>query len=262
MPSKQSNQLNHLRVLNTRPLEQNQPLSKAIQDAGGISIELPAIVIEPLISWQALMPALSSVDQAIFTSANAVNHYFSALEQQKITWPNHINVTAIGNASASALCTRHIRAAHVPNESDSEHLIQLPILQQVHNQTILLVKGEGGRPVIADTMLARGAHLIALNVYRRITPQYSTNMLRKLWQNDAVDIILFTSQQAMQNLYDLFSSAGGYPWLCSKPCIVISKRLAEIAASLGIRTILLSHYGNIIDSLYEYKQGIMHGDQQ
>ena len=39
--------LNGLRVLNTRPEQQAIPLAEAIKKAGGISINLPIITIEP-----------------------------------------------------------------------------------------------------------------------------------------------------------------------------------------------------------------------
>ncbi len=246
--------INGLRVLNTRPTEQGLSLHQAICDAGGVSIDLPALAIEPTTNnWLKNLPNLESIHQVIFISTNAVNYFYSTLEQQGLAWPATIQTTAIGKASAAALEKWRIRRDHVPSIADSEHLLQLNILQHVKNQTILLVKGEGGKMDISNTLLTRGAHLISLAVYRRTLPNTKQKRVHSLWHDDQVDIILFTSQQAMHNIFTLFGDAARY-WLCGKPCLVISERLAEAAFTLGMRTILVSRYDTILKTLEHYNQ--------
>lgn len=244
--------LHGLRVLNTRPLAQAEALSKAISNAGGVSIEFPALTIKPTTDdWLKNLPSLTQVKQAIFISANAVNFFFKKLKQQQITWPTVIQIIAIGKATAAALAAWHLPVTYVPPIADSEHLLRLDLLKKVRNQTILLVKGEEGKKEIAATLKARGAHLISLDVYRRALPSIKPQQIYSLWQDDLVDIILFTSQQAMQNLFILFGDQAK-PWLCKKPCVVISARLAAAAKAFGIQTIILSRHDTILSSLQEY----------
>jgi len=251
--------LKGLRVLNTRPWQQGNSLTQSIQAAGGVCLELPALCIEPTtIDWLKHMPDLTRVNQAIFISTNAVHFYFDTLEQQRITWPQTIDVIAIGKASALALAEYDIKISQLPTAADSENLLLLETLQQVKDKIVLLIKGEGGRPIIADTLLARGALLTSLSVYRRGLPEIPATYINSIWQDDQVDIILFTSQQAMHNLFILFGDA--LPWLCSKPCVVISKRLAEEASSLGMQTVLISRYDTLLNSLYHYNQGLIYGN--
>ena len=250
--------MNGLRILNTRPLPQGKQLSKSIADAGGVSIEFPAITLEPTAdSWLNDMPDLAKVSLAIFISPNAVDYYFSRLKQQQIAWPQTLKVIAVGKASAAALAALHVRVDYIPAIADSEHLLELNVLQQIDKQRVLLIKGEGGRPLIGETLLARGAQLASLAVYRRVAPTIAQEYSNSLWHDDDVDIILFTSQQAMHNLFALFGDSAR-AWLCSKPCIVISKRLAEEASSLGITTVLISRHDTLLSSLTHYNQGLIY----
>jgi len=246
------NTLHGLRVLNTRPLEQGLTLSLAIETAGGVSIVLPALAIEPTTdNWFKNLPDLNHIHQIIFISTNAVNYFYSSLALKKINWPTSIQTMAIGRACANTLIKWNIRIDGVPSIADSEHLLNLDLLQDINNKTIVLVKGEGGRENIADTLLERGAHLIPLVVYRRTLPQSGRQKAFELWQDDAVDIILFTSQQAMQNIFTLFGKDARL-WLCNKPCLVISERLAYAASMLGMQTIIVSQHDAILSRLNDY----------
>lgn len=246
--------LHGLRVLNTRPLDQGLLLNQAIEKAGGISITLPALTIEPTANdWLKNLPSLASVNQAIFISTNAINYFYTELEQQQLIWPSTIQTTAIGKTSANALAGWNIRVDCVPAVADSKHLLQLNLLQYVKDQIILLVKGEGGNPDIANTLLTRGANLISLDVYRRNLPSINHQYIDALWRDDAVDIILFTSQQSIQNIFTLFREHGR-SWLCKTPCIVISERLAEAARLLGMQTIMVNCYDTILNMLEKYSQ--------
>lgn len=244
--------LHGLRILNTRPLEQGLLLTDAILAAGGIPIILPALSIEPIPeTWLKKLPDLNSIHQALFISPNAVKYFFETLKNYQITWPTTIEVIAIGNASAKILTQWGVHTDGLPAIADSEHLLQLKSLQHVADKSILLVKGEGGRTEIANTLRSRGAQLISVSVYRRTLPKTSPQRLQSLWQDDAVDIILFTSQQAIHNIFALFGE-DARDWLCSKSCIVVSERLAEIARSLGIHNIIVSRYDKIMKTLAEH----------
>lgn len=250
--------LQGLCVLNTRPLEQGKLLTRQIKRAGGQVICCPALTIrQSSDNWIKSLPALETVEQAIFISANAVNYSLISLRQQKIQWPATIHVIAIGQGTQKALLNYDISADALPSKADSEHLLSLAELQQVDKQRILLFKGEGGRPLISETLRMRGAELIELNVYSRQLPVINRQSFERCWRNDLVDIILFTSQQAMHNLFFLFGEQA-HEWLQRTPCLVISERLANDAASLGIKTIIRCTPETMMDALQHFKQGLIH----
>ncbi len=255
------NKLRGLRVLNTRPLEQGKILSQAIHEAGGTSVDFPTLAIEPVSTdWLEALPSLSEVQHAIFISSNAAQHFCAKLKDRGLRWPSTIQTTAIGKASAAALVKWGIRVDNTPSKADSEHLLQLDSLQDVRNQTILLIKGEGGREEITNTLLQRNANVISVEVYRRILPTANPQYTHSLWHDNVVDIILFTSQQAMNNLFILLKE-DAHTWIRRTPCLVISERLAEEASQLGIQTIIVSHYDTIVSALEFYNQGLTHDKQ-
>lgn len=240
-----------LRVLNTRPKDQAKNLSKTIHEAGGSAIELPLLEIRATADWLSVLPDLNQVDQAIFISANAVEHSLMQLQHHQITWPTTIKIISIGKGSAAALNKFNIPTDAIPEIADSEHLLALPSLQQPQQQNILLFKGEGGRMLIEESLAARGANLLALNVYKRLIPKINPQFVKSIWRDDRVDIILLTSEQSMQHLFQLFGEKAHH-WLCSKTCLVISERLAQAAFSLGIKNIIRSYPEGIMNSLFDY----------
>ncbi|MGL5742523.1 MAG: uroporphyrinogen-III synthase [Legionella sp.] len=246
--------LHGLRILNTRPKEQALHLSECIRDAGGIAIELPTLDIKAThVRWIRSLPDLNQVKYAIFISANAVHYCFTQLKQQKIEWPSSIAVIAIGQGSATALQKFDIKVCAIPVESDSEHLLALKTLQDPKGKNVLLFKGEGGRPLIEEQLIKRGAILSVFKVYQRVMPQIDQQLIQSIWQDDLVDIILLTSEQSLHNLFKLFDKRA-HDWLCNKTWLTISERLAQVASVLGIRKITVSRQNAIVNALFDYVQ--------
>ncbi len=244
--------LNGLRVLNTRPLEQGKVLTKAINAANGVSIELPALNIEPTSDiWLDDFLKLNNINQAIFISANAINYFYQKLKEHNLILPSTIKITAIGKASADALLKWNVHVDNLPKIANSLNLLQLSNLQEIKNQTILLIKGEGGLELIEAKLKERGANLISLALYKRSLPKISLQQIQSIWHDDKVDLILFTSQQAMQSIFTLFG-IDGKDWLCNKPCLVISDRLADFAKKLGVKKVIVSPYDMVINTLEQY----------
>lgn len=236
-----------LRVLNTRPTGQQQTLSHAIENAGGVSIECPLLRIVPIEfnNW-AYLKHLQAIDQIIFISTNAVHYFFSYLRDIGLQFPASIRVSAIGEATANQLNTYGIHVDALPVEPSSEYLLQLEQMQAVKNQTIVLVKGEDGREQIRETLSARGANVICLDVYRRDFPKASKPLLESLWLDDEIDVMIFTSAQAMYHLFALLSSPKAHEWVRQKTVVVISERLAEVAKELGIKRVIICPYKNLL----------------
>ena len=246
------------RVLNTRPKEQAEKMKQIIEAAGGVSIDVPLLHIDRLApsTWLELLPSLSTCDYAIFTSHHAVTFFLDGLEQQnltilpsttdkceqlqqKISWPTTLKIIAIGEATQHTLIQRGLHVHHLPTQANSEYLLTLPALQHIQNKSILLIKGENGRTLISETLTARGATLKIIKVYRRTLPQEQQQTLIRLWQTDGIDRIVFTSQEAMENLFILLPPAA-HPWIQSKPCYVISERLANAAKTKGMKSVLIN----------------------
>lgn len=254
--------LTNLCLLNTRPAAQASMLTQAITAEGGRCIEFPVLDIEALPdNWVSKLPALNTVSQAIFISANAVHYCFNALDKAGLHWPEQIEIIAIGTATAQSLNDRKQLKSRVPVLSNSESLVNIPELLSASEGNILLFKGIGGRTLIADTLRARGLNLTCIDVYRRGLPTVDEKKIKALWNNTDIDIILLTSEQSINNLLILLGEAGK-DWLCEKPCIVFGERLAKVATRAGIKQVILSSPDALLNSLYQFNQGLIHGQHR
>lgn len=246
----------NLTVLNTRPSNSNYVLSKQINSLGGNAIELPLINIKPTKNWQNDLPNLNEIKIIIFFSANAVEYFFTSLANE-ITFPKNLKVIAIGKATADTLLQYKIKEVKIPKYATSESLITLPSLKTIKGQKILLVKGQGGRTVVEKELFRRGGNIFVVKVYKRIQPVYTREYINTI-QKNKIDIILFTSVEAIHNLFSILEENKS-SWL-SKPCIVISERIAEVSKSLGMQTIVAS-YDNLIAELLKFNEGLNSGKQ-
>lgn len=244
-----------LRILNTRPKRQALPLCKAIQNAGGLSVALPLLEIMPLsLDWVDHLPPLSSFQKAIFVSANAVDYFFQGLRMRGLSWPKHVFIITIGKGTAAALQAYGYTPHCLPNTPDSEHLLKMAALQQIQHQSILLISGVSGRPLITTTLKAKGAKLHITEVYKRTCPKKNMTFTHALWQDDGIDIILIFSQQALEHLFLLFEP-GAKGWIQSKPCVVISPRLAQEAKKYQMQQVIYSSYDNLLTTIASLSHG-------
>ena len=122
---------------------------------------------------------------------------------------------------------------------DSEALLALPELDQalcVAKPRVLLMRGEGGRELIAETLRARGAVVDYLELYRRLCPQYPSGTLPQLVAAQRLNALLVSSAQGLENLLQLAASA--WAELARLPLLVPSPRVAELARAAGARQVI------------------------
>lgn len=153
-------------VLVTRPEHQAMPLCRMLGAEGADCLRLAAIEIKPVAGRHLLgeqLAALDSYDLIVFVSANAVR-FGAALLAQKRDLP----LAAVGPATLRALNQAGYRVSVLPeNGYDSEGLLAHPRLQHLAGRRVLIVKGAGGRDLLATTLQGRGASVDFACVYER-----------------------------------------------------------------------------------------------
>lgn len=217
----------------TRPPEQATKLNAAIIAAGGAVISFPLLDITSLTdltAFHAAVTPLSRFDWAIFISSNAVQYGMPLLQQCSL--PPSLKFAAIGPTTATALQAYGVTEILTPKDRfDSESLLALPELQQMQGQRVLIVRGVGGREVLADTLKNRGAGVVFGECYRRINPQSNSEVLEQAHSEGKLQAIIITSSEALRFLVDL---AGNSDWLKAVPLFVNHDRIAEQAAAHGL----------------------------
>jgi uroporphyrinogen-III synthase len=179
---------------------------------------------------------LARVDLLIFVSANAVRYAFPQM-------PDHIpldlRIAAVGRATAHTLEAVGLEPTLVPDSRfDSEGLLALPALQDVAGWHILIVRGDGGRELLRQTLEARGAQVEYVEVYRRRIPQRNPANLIRNWDS-LVDAVTVTSGQILDNLFTLLGEEGA-PLLQRTPLVVPGRRVAELAAARGCERVIVA----------------------
>ena len=222
------------RVLVTRPAHQAGPLVQKIEQAGGVPVPLPAIEIvdpsDPLPLQQALA-ALPHASYAIFVSRNAVEHGLPRLRAHG--WPPTLRFAAVGATTARALQAGGIQEVLAPTERfDSEALLALLPPETVRGRTVLLFRGEGGRGLLAETLADRGAQVVHAVCYRRIRPAHPDPVALAQLERGAIDVVIATSNEALENLLALAGETGRER-LLSTPLVVVSERTREAGRALG-----------------------------
>ena len=188
-------------VLVTRPRFQAGELVTAIEAAGGTAFCFPVIDIAAVDSnvVAAAAAELARPDITVFVSRNAVEYGLEYTGGGKIA--------AIGPATSAAVeAAGHIVDIQSPDGFDSEHLLAEPALQSVEDRVVRIIRGNGGRELLATELRARGATVEYLAVYERRLPDVSPEMLAELesrWRQGDFAAVIVMSVQSLVNLAEL-----------------------------------------------------------
>lgn len=222
-----------LGVLVTRPAHQSVDLCRRIEQCGGRPSPFPALEIRPAPDPQhARTLLLQAWDTVIYTSANAVQY----ARDLSAAAPTSRHCAAVGQATAQALARLDRPPDLLPGQADSEGLLALEALRRVAGQRILIVRGQGGRPLLGDALSRRGARVRYAEVYRRARPRTDPTPVLRRWGRD-VQAVTATSAEILENLWHMLGPAGREA-LRTTPLILVSPRMTPLAQRLGIRLTL------------------------
>lgn len=227
--------LRNIGVAITRPTGQAKKLTQLVEEAGGTAIPFPLIEITALENYSefdGVISKLNDYDWILFISSNAVQNSMPRLLKQGI--PKQLKFAAIGPTTAQSLNDFEIKEVLIPKDKfDSESLLSLPEMHKMQGKKVMLVRGIGGRDVLANTLTERGAQVTFAECYQRINPQTNCDVLVEAFESKRLHQIVITSSEAMQYLIDL---AGESDWLKQVRICVNHDRVAEAATALGLTT--------------------------
>jgi len=233
--------LQGLRVLVTRPQQQAAPLCAKLAQAGAVAVPFPTLEIVPVTEQDpdaaSLRRCFLNLDQyhaVLFVSANAarlahawIDHYWPQL-------PLRVHWLAVGQATAAALTQLGFNASGAAGGMDSEALLASPQLQRLEHTKILICRGEGGRELLRDTLVSRGATVDYAELYRRQRPPYRAEEIESRIYDLLPSAMLVSSGEALTNLLTL---TGGRQ-LLNIALVVPSQRVAEQAQAAGFKTVI------------------------
>jgi uroporphyrinogen-III synthase len=226
------------RVLLTRPAEESAALAASLSEAGIFSSSLPLLDIEPLPvtdQQQAVFDDLGRYCAVIVVSKPAAR---LAVQQLDRAWPQ-LRWFSVGAATAHVLAQHGVDVKYPPTGDDSEALLQLPALREAiagADPRVLILRGEGGRELLAERLRQRGASVDYLELYRRFLPAYDAGVLMRRIQLERLNGLVVSSGQGFLHLRAL--AAADWPQVAQLPLFVPSPRVQEMARAAGAEKVV------------------------
>lgn len=229
------------RLLLTRPAEESRALAAVLAEHGVFASSLPLLAIQALPETpeqRALLLDLERYAAVIVVSKAAAR---LGLERLACYWPQPPQQQwfSVGASTGRLLADYGLNACWPPSGEDSEALLQLPQLRtavQVPEPRVLIIKGEGGRELLAERLRAQGVTVDYLSLYRRTLPDHPAGSLLKRIREDRLNGLLVSSGQGLEHLRQL--AAGDWPQLASLPLFVPSLRVADQARAAGAQHVV------------------------
>jgi uroporphyrinogen-III synthase len=217
----------------TRPAPQLQELQQALENLGARILALPLLEIVPVALAGAdkeRLMNLDAYDLVFFVSSNAASIGLDAIGNYWPQYPSHILNFAVGPGTAKVVQGYGLDVFYPTERMSSEAMLALPQLQDIKGRKALIVRGVGGREIMAEALLARGATVDYAELYQRRRPQYEQAYLRQCLQQQP-DAVIISSAEALANLCALLQPLGT-DWR-RLALYVSSDRLAADARQLG-----------------------------
>ncbi len=230
-----------MNILVTRPVHQANHLCQLIEDRGWNAVRFPTLSIEPMssITMSEQLASLNRYDWVIFVSANAVNFALKG-NNGTIARLKQVSIAAVGRATARALEAFGLTVDLLPEAGfNSEALLASPAMQQVLGLNVLIMRGLGGRELLAEELGKRGACVDYCELYKRVMPECSCDDVIALLESNSLHAITLTSGEALQNLV-LMIHSHWHEQLLSVPLVVISERIKKQAETMGFEKIVVT----------------------
>lgn len=229
------------RLLLTRPTEESAALAQALADAGIFSSSLPLLETAPLAITDAQLGLILELHRycaVIVVSKPAARAGIDLLDQW---WPQPPVQPwfSVGAGTGQLLRDYGLDVNWPALGDDSEALLDLPPFQDALNipgARVLILRGEDGREMLAERLRERGVSVDYLPLYRRFLPDYPPFALPQRVSDERLNGLVVSSGQGFAHLRQLAGDA--WAELARLPLFVPSPRVAELAHSAGVRTVV------------------------
>lgn len=231
------------RVLVTRPREQARDLVDRLTTLGADTIEAPMIRITPPDDPTPLLQAAadpSSFDWIVFTSANSVEGFMTALlsHHRDVRALKGPRLCTVGPGTAERLRRYSVTADLLPDEYRAEAVTEtLAASGPLDGARVLLPRSDIGREVIAEQLRAAGAIVTDVIAYRTVVDELQREGdpdIYKMLLEGRIDVVTFTSASAVRNFVRIYGAEQVADLLKTTTVAVIGPVTAAAARQAGI----------------------------
>ena len=252
-------------ILVTRPAGQAAKLVAGIEGLGGRATHIPFLAINPVADHRAIeeiASRLTDYQACVFVSANAVQSAWPTLTDQR-PWPEKLTAAVVGPGTAKVLRQLGVKQIQQPEaQFDSEGLLALPFFAHEHckRQRFALIRGVGGRDLIASALRERGALVDEASVYERSLDSRAVADMQQLLgaertMQDRPSAMIITSSESLQRFMMAAPEELGQA-IRQLSIIAPHERIVQEAYGLGFEQVRLCDGGDdgILNFLQTYNE--------
>lgn len=192
-------------IVVTRPDPAGTQLSELLTAAGHSNLHLPGLCLQPLSPSAENKRQAWAADWWVFLSPAAIDTatWLKTGHAPNRSWPK---IAVLSSVSATRLGEALGIIPPLPeiiwpdSGYRSEHLLSHPELQQVATQQVAIFTARGGRTLLRDTLIQRGAQVQEMLVYARQPAELDAANLLQLGTWAGKLLTLWTSTAAINNL--------------------------------------------------------------
>jgi len=251
------------RIVVTRSREQAPELVDMLEERGADAIQTPTIRIAPPEDVDAVDRACADAgayDWLVFTSANAVDFFFTRLLQRgDIRDLKGVRLCAVGPSTAQRISRYGLRADLVPDESRAEGVFEaLKAAGPLKGTRLLLPRADIAREVLPDQLRDAGADVSEVIAYRTIVAggeRDADHDIYRMLLDRQIDAVTFTSASTVRNFARMLGEEQAADLLNTTVVAAIGPVTAEAAQQLGIQvTVVPKKYTipDLVDALVEH----------
>ena len=230
-------------LISTRPYEKNIILLKELVDTNISLLNYPLTEITPLKNYakfDSILSNLKKYQHIIFISTNAVHFFVERFKNLKIKLPEHIIYSSIGPTTQKAFENQFNINVHCPKKTyDSKNLINNKIFNNLQDEKVLIIRGEGGREVLKDMLEEKGAEVDYGECYIRNYLPINLNKLQEEAKNYKSIFLIISSYESATHFLTQ-NSTHSWAWLQSVNIIVNHPRIKD-ALSLISNNIIVTN---------------------
>lgn len=229
------------RLLLTRPADDSAMLTDILAEKGIFSSSLPLLEIEPIPVSETMRAVIQGMDRycAVIVVSKPAARIGVDLVDRYCSQSLSLKWFSVGAATAQILQDHGLDVSFPVEGDDSEALLELTPLREAiarPDARVLIMRGEGGRELLAERLREQGASVDYLELYRRGLPRYAEGALSERIQAERLNGVVVSSGQGFEHLRQLAGSA--WPELSRLPLFVPSPRVAVMALAAGAQTVV------------------------
>ncbi len=196
------------KVVVTRSPQQAGELSRKLEEAGAVPLELPLIQIKPYCNAETaeeVFAEISQYDWLVFTSANGVKYYFEQFFKhfEDIRSLGILRIAVVGKSTARAVQSNRLKVNLMPEEATSEALADALCQEQsMDNVKALIVTGNLNREVLEQKLNEACAIVDTFPVYETLKTDLRNNPAAESFRQMGADAVTFTSPSTVKSFLD------------------------------------------------------------